>query len=193
MRFGVYRSSFRSLIICVAVAVCLSASPLVNAAAEFPVRAGVFKTRLESDKAAYRVGEAIRLRVTFINSTDHYLNYKWLPVWGLSGLIVHDAHGNLVVSKGNRGGFVTSAATSQFTPGEVSVANFFDPETGRDSQWARLDYWGYNLNEPGVYTVAVFPTIFAWESFDQYSQKDAAWFHTSPTDKSNSVRIQIVQ
>jgi hypothetical protein len=189
----VYRSSLHSLIICVTVAVCLSASPLVNAAAQSPVRAGVFKTRLESDKAAYRVGEAIRLRVTFINSTDHYLNYKWMPVWGLSGLIVYDGHGNLVVSKGNRGGFVSTAATAQFTPREVSVADFPDPESGRNSQWARLDYWGYSLNKPGVYTIAVFPTMAAWESDSQYSQKGGPEFLTSPADKSNSVRITIVK
>ncbi len=186
-----YRSSFRSLIICVAVAVCLSASPLVNAAAEFPVRAGVFKTRLESDKAAYRVGEAIRLLVTFINSTDHYLNYKWLPVWGLSGLIVHDAHGILVVSEGNRGGLLRLPRRRSLRPGKSALRISPIPKrvgilTGC------LDYWGYNLNEPGVYTVAVFPTIFAWESFD-HTANSAAWFHTSPTDKSNSVRIQIVQ
>jgi hypothetical protein len=136
-RLGVYRGSLRSLILCVAVAVGLSASPLVNSAAEFPVRAGILRTRLESDKAAYRVGETIRLRVTFINSTDHYLNYKWMPVWGLCGLIVHDGHGNLVVSKGNRGGFVSTAATAQFRPREARVADFYDPEAKLQVSTAR--------------------------------------------------------
>ncbi|HLY02981.1 MAG TPA: hypothetical protein VKR56_10885 [Candidatus Cybelea sp.] len=130
--------------------------------------------------------------MTFINSTDHYLNYKWMPVWGLCGLVVHDGLGNLVVSKGNRGGFVSTAATAQFTPGEVSVADFRDPESGRNSQWARLDYWGYSFNKPGVYTIVAFPTIAAWESDSQYSQKGGPEFLTSPADKSNSVRIKIV-
>ena len=184
-----------SLILCAAIAVSLSAPPLVNSAAGFPVRTGIFRTQLESDKAVYRAGQPIRLRIIFINNTDHYFNYRWMPVWGLCGLIVDDEQGHLLVSKGNRGGFVSSGMAAQFRPREIKVADFYDPETKDNplSQWVRLDYWGYDLNNPGVYTIMAFPTIAAWESYSQYSQKGGPEFLTSSADKSNAVHIMIVK
>jgi hypothetical protein len=117
-----------------------------------------------------------------------------MPVWGLCGLFVHDEQGHLLISKGNRGGFLASGGAAQFKPHEVLVADFGDPETGYDtrSQWARLDYWGYDLDEPGVYTIMAFPTVAAWEAGDKPDSVGPE-FLTSPSDKSNSVRIQIVK
>ncbi len=82
-----------------------------SAAAGLPVHAGIFVVRLESDKAVYRLGEPIRLRVTVRNNTPRRYAVMWMQVWGLCDLTVLNSEGQSLSSTGNRGGFVSGAQT----------------------------------------------------------------------------------
>jgi len=52
----------------------------------------------------------------------------------------------------------------QFSPREAVVMGSTEPEAGNTlSKWANIKYWGYDLNEPGNYTITALLNMGAWE------------------------------
>jgi len=183
----------RSLLVCASLALLLTALPIVNSADEFPLRAGIFRTRLQSDKTLYRIGEPIKLRLTVTNITARPYGAMWLPEFANFKLIVANSQGRTLTSKGTRVGYnVSYGDIAQFPPGKTLVSKFVNPEAGNKSlsEWAPIEYWGYDLGEPGDYTITALPSFGAFEVIDN-GKSTGSEFSISPADKSNVVHITI--
>jgi hypothetical protein len=153
-----------------------------------PMGAGTLRITLESSKAVYILGERITLRLTVHNETGLHIGVMGAPPYGLCRLFVLNAQGQRMPSTGEWG-YRTGLVAWEFSPGQVQVARFSDPESKWSIQeWADIKYWGYKLNKPGAYTIFSVPTI---EAFARANNGMIGHQTIPESNKSNEVHIQV--
>lgn len=112
--------------------------------------------RIESERASYRVGDSIRVRLTFRNASAYTVRYGTAPHIYQARLQVYDEAGRLVEPSipsnvtGRLGG-----PERQFKPG----AEFTLKSQGLRNEWLNLQDWGYDLREPGRYRIVGTPSL----------------------------------
>jgi hypothetical protein len=185
-------------LLCASIALFLAALPSAVSSEQeaakvvLPVRAGIISIRLESNKAIYRRGEAIELRVTLVNHTSKYYAVpEMLTPWMLCRLSIRNGQGRPVrVSLRNNHLFIGNGAITDTLPPNRSVpVTFWAGPTGFQA-WTDINYWGYELSRPGDYTIVGSPAIDALERIgDRLGNR----FLVSPTETSNTVHIKILK
>jgi hypothetical protein len=149
---------------------------------------GIFGIRLEANKSVYHSGEVIELRVTVHNNTDQTYYVTDVPPWGMSKLLILNEQGQPLKPKRFPLGY-------EMVPNFVRIVSagmtFINDYNGIEDyhiirQWAKIDYWGYDLTAPGKYTISAIPTITAFQQARPY-------FTTSGLDKSNTIKIEILK
>jgi hypothetical protein len=185
----------RGLLLCVGIVVLLS--PLLQRASAgqapaSPVRAGIISIRLESNKAVYRVGEAIKLRVTLINHTANKYLIPLVSGWNLCSLSVRNGHGQPTrTTLRNRPG-VTGDDRMYVLPPNGSLALIFWPQaSGSPQNWTDIKYWLYDLDKPGDYVIVGHPNL--WWVSESIGDHLGNRFTVSPQEKSNTLHIRIVK
>lgn len=102
---------------------------------------------LVSDRSAYKVGEPIKLRLSLTNASSQAIKIQPMPPLGVANLVVLDDHGNKV--EPNKGASMQFGSGPRLTvqPGErISVR-------GLKGELIDLMEWGYDLKDPGRYTI----------------------------------------
>ncbi len=175
-------------LIALLAAVCLAATGARNARADDGAT-GLFSLRLEASKPVYHVGEDIELRLTIHNNSDQTYYIKIAAPWQLCKLDVTTEQGQPLtpqsVPRAYEIGPSPDAYLRKMSPRMTFVATYDAlPNSGVMRDWAKINYWGYQLNAPGRYTITANPAISGF-------QNDHPWFTTSSRDKSNAVEIEI--
>lgn len=169
-------------------AFCLAPAGARSARADDGV-AGRFSLQLEASKSVYHVGEAIELRLTIHNNTDQTYYIEIAAPWQLCRLDVATEQGRPLtpqsLPRAYQIGPSPHAYLRKVSPGITFVATYDElPDSGVMRNWAKIDYWGYQLNAPGKYTITAIPSISGF-------QDGQPWFTTSGRDRSNTVEIEI--
>ena len=156
-----------------------------------PIRCCIIETKLESNKAEYRVGEPILLRVTFINRTAQWVDFIPIAPYYLS-LRVLDPSNNLLSSSGVRGPFNAQAriSTMKLDPGEAAVTGFNDTRisephvVGPWREWTDIRDWGYDPTRAGIYAISITSGKVGAIEADEHE-------FVTPVSESNTLRITI--
>jgi hypothetical protein len=72
------------------------------------------------------------------------------------------------------------------------VAQSFGPDNKTLSEWTSIEIWGYDLAEPGSYSITAVLNMGAYELTKDLKVAGTGFF-TSPADNSNTVHIQVVK
>lgn len=114
---------------------------------------------LESERSTYHAGEPVRLRVALHNTAAVPVSFVPLPAQLLVKLIITRQDGTEVPKRWSGGGGGTSGVTSTtLEPGQTWVVRAWLVRADTTA-WQPLNYWGYDLREPGHYTVVGIPFI----------------------------------
>jgi hypothetical protein len=188
--------SSQALFLWVAIAFFTGMRFTASAGEEPSVRSGVFAIRLECDKAVYKVGEQVNLRITLTNKSRHPFAIFMEPPWGLVKLDILDGEHRPVPQSSElvgRGLLTATNYVREFPPGKVMVQGYLDPPSslGTYYEWVDLKLWRYDLKDPGDYTISATPTFAAFERA-QDGHIVGPMF-TPSADMSNSVHIKVAQ
>jgi hypothetical protein len=152
-------------------------------------RNGIFSTQLETDKSVYTLGEPVEVRLTIRNiSGGQYGIDQWQP-WVLGSLTIFDSHEQRVPvsvlprSRAERSGGL--AAAWFLAPGESQTVLYYQLGDHAPHEWAPIQYWGYRLEKPGTYKLAMTMSLHAWLITDH-----APTFFDN-TFPSSSVQIEV--
>jgi hypothetical protein len=158
------------------------------------MRSGIFELRLEPERAVYRIGDPIRLRVTLFNRTQQdYFAFSY-PPYDLSKLRILSDDGHLLAQR-SIPGFAMARSTSMPSllefPAGKALDEYPDPrDSWKPKEWFRC--WGYDLDHPGDYTITAIPTVGAFQRLPN-GKSEGQEFVTSPLDISNSVRLKVIK
>lgn len=111
------------------------------------------RLRIETDRAVYRAGDSVAIRLAFTNTAATALRYVPRPVWSESRLVVTDSSGRAVAPVGPRHGYHQISTITSTLPGGVTRVRTFGGE------WIDLRRWGYDLLKPGRYTIEGAPLL----------------------------------
>jgi hypothetical protein len=159
-------TTFFRFVIYTTGALLQSAQALATPAPGLPVRAGVIIARIETNKSVYQLGEPILLRLTLINTTGQPIfSGVGAPYW-MSDLKVSNAGGKPVFPGGGRGRNIGAMGGRIYSialmPGKPVLVGYNDPDSdGTRVEWADIREWGYDLREPGNYTIRAVAAITA--------------------------------
>ena len=113
---------------------------------------------LQSERPTYRAGEAIRIRVALHNTADVPVSFAPYPPGSMVKLVITRQGAGDVEKRWDGGGGGTTGVTSTtLEPGQSWVLR------ADTTDWLPLNYWGYDLREPGHYTIAAIPIILGIE------------------------------
>ena len=118
----------------------------------------VVEAVLESEHPTYHVGDRIRLRVALHNTASVPVSFVPYPSNLMVSLRITRQDGSEARRRWSGGGGGTSGVTSTtLEPGQTWVVR------ADTTEWTPLNYWGYDLREPGHYTVVGIPQIMGIE------------------------------
>jgi hypothetical protein len=118
----------------------------------------VVEAVLESEHPTYHVGDRIRLRVALHNTASVPVSFVPYPSNLMVSLRITGQDGSEARRRWSGGGGGTSGVTSTtLEPGQTWVVR------ADTTEWTPLNYWGYDLREPGHYTVVGIPQIMGIE------------------------------
>jgi hypothetical protein len=111
--------------------------------------------RVETDRATYRVGDTVAVRIALTNVGEAPVTFtQWAP-WHIVRLVVSDEQGRLVApAYPVYGEDAISTHRGTFAPGDTVVW------TWKRQAWFDLRRWGYDLRAPGRYTIAGVPLVY---------------------------------
>jgi hypothetical protein len=116
--------------------------------------ARVIEAVLESERPTYHVGDAIRIRVGLHNTASVPVSFAPYPPSSMVKLIITRQDGSEVERRWAGGGGGLSGVTSTtLEPGRTWTLR------ADTTEWLPLNYWGYDLREPGHYTIVGIPQI----------------------------------
>jgi hypothetical protein len=139
---------------------------------------------LTSERAAYRSGESVRIKIAVQNVAPVRLDLPLGPPWDDAVLTIRESNGSVVARSiapehpVKSGSFGTSSLEPQeymAQPKPVSTYTSLVDNNG----FVNLRGWGYNLSQPGTYTVQA-----AWFLGRDSAGKDVF-------ARSNQVRLTI--
>lgn len=159
---------------------------------ELPTHSGIFGIRLETSKKIYRVGEPVEVRISVHNETSDVYEADSVPPWGLCDLTILSSGGQaLPAADVSRAVRRSSIAIREYLPGSTHSIGYDTPEApGIFHDWADISHWGYDIKEPGEYTIAAIPEV---RGFARTGPNKGAYFISSSSDKSATVRIKVVK
>jgi hypothetical protein len=109
---------------------------------------------IDTDRARYRVGDSIRVRVSFFNtSNERILFFPQGPAQDAE-LIVWGEDGQAVKPTGQKAPPVSTSGMPQGLDPHKRV-----PWGWKNDEWMYLSNWGYQLREPGRYTIRGLPRL----------------------------------
>lgn len=113
--------------------------------------------RIESEKAIYRVGDSIRVRLTFRNVSDHTIHYGAAPYDKQARLWVYDDAGRVVEPNipSSVRGRIGGPERRLKAGAEFTLKSWQRPR----KEWLNLRDWGYDLSKPGRYRVVGVPAL----------------------------------
>lgn len=168
--------------------------------AKLPVRPGIFSIRLESNKPVYEAGDRIALRLIITNNTNRPYAAEYAPPSGLCDLLVFDDRGQRVPPSSTAYAGFGGPGPYEFTAhASVRALTYYPRGTitflpGRaparlSPEWEDLSSFGYNLKQPGTYTLVAIPKIRGFER----TPAGVVSFTGSPSERSNTVKIEIAK
>jgi hypothetical protein len=109
---------------------------------------------IDTERTTYRVGDSIRVRVSFVNTADHRIGFFPQGTHYDTELIVWGADGRVVKPTGQKAPpIATSGAPAMLLPHQTV------PWGWADAEWLYLSDWGYQLRAPGRYTIRGLPRL----------------------------------
>jgi hypothetical protein len=107
---------------------------------------------VETDRATYRVGDTIRVRVSLANFSTQPITFSPAPPWALVSLVTA------------RGGQTVKVDHKPWgDPGDGVATTLEAHQTvvwsWNKAEWFPLAAWGYELRESGTYTIHGIPQI----------------------------------
>jgi hypothetical protein len=173
------------------VILAMATAPISMAQAQSneTIGTGTFSIRMEAEKAEYRLGEPIKVRLTIHNNSGQTYRLSALAPWGMFGLEILDGHGDPLPSKGLAVGYRMSPSDlRRYPPGTTHTLTFAEPaDNSTVGEWAPIDYWGYHVTEPGSYTLIAIPNNHLAVTLDT----GGYFFSLSNQNRSNAVRIKV--
>jgi hypothetical protein len=135
------------------IAISVGVGPLVG---QSPSDDGRYvHLRIETDRASYRTGDSISLRIAFTNTGATPIRYVPIPAWVSSRLKVTDDGGRVVVPTSKPTGFsMIRSIQSTLLPGATRLQ-----KSDVLSEWADLRRWGYDALRPGRYSIEGAPLL----------------------------------
>jgi hypothetical protein len=119
--------------------------------------------QVETDKATYRLGEPVQVRITIRNDSATEYDVLAVAPWVLSDLVVFDATTGQKVSASitpTHPGFASRVSAWDLTPGKSVITEY---RTLGDltmwHKWSPIAFWGYGLSVPGSYTIGAVPAL----------------------------------
>lgn len=109
---------------------------------------------IETDRAAYHVGDSVRVRVTIRNTTATAIEYVSQPPIVQARLRVLDAVGQQVPAESSQAA-QDLGSTRPVTLGAGAQYAI----RWRGQEWLNLEDWGYVLRTPGRYTIVGIPGV----------------------------------
>ena len=110
--------------------------------------------QIETDRTTYRVNDSIRVRVWLVNTSDHRIAFFSGGVQYDAELIVSGSDGRRVKpTMYKRPPASTSGAPAVLLPRQTAAWGW------TSDKWMPLAYWGYQLREPGQYTIRGLPRL----------------------------------
>lgn len=109
---------------------------------------------IETSQSAYRIGEPIGVRVSLVNTSDQRIAFFSSGTQYDVDLIVAGSDGQRVKATGHK----VPPAASSGAPA-VLLAGQTVPWGWREGDWMYLSEWGYELREPGTYTIRGLPRL----------------------------------
>jgi hypothetical protein len=173
------------------VILAMATTPMSMAEAQSSETIGIdtFSIRMETDKAAYRLGEPIKVRLMIHNNSGQTYRLSALAPWGMFRLEILDGQGDPLPSKGLTVGYRMSPTDlRRYPPGTTHTLTFAEPaDSSTVGEWAPIDYWGYRLTEPGSYTLIAIPNNHLAVTLDA----GGYFFSFSNQNQSNAVSIKV--
>lgn len=113
------------------------------------------RMRIETDRATYRAGDSIAIRIAFTNTASTPIRYVAIPAWDSSRLRVTDDGGRVVAPTSPPSAYGVISTIRATLPGGVTRVRKWLP----GGEWADLRRWGYGTLGPGRYTIEGAPLL----------------------------------
>jgi hypothetical protein len=110
--------------------------------------------RIETSRAAYHVGDTVKVRLAYSNRASAPIRFHRYPPWGSARLVLSDEAGHVVVPPHEPAGFYLIGSHSEDLPGGETRVRQWDKR-----EWFDLQLWGYRLLPPGRYTLRGAPML----------------------------------
>lgn len=161
------------------------------ASAEQMSRGGLFSVQLVTDKTAYRVGELVRVKLTIRNISGTEYGVLAVAPWVLSDLVVLDATGRKVPPSitPTHPGFASRVSLWDLTPGKSATSEYYTLGGSTLYEWSPIAFWGYELSQPGRYTITAAPELTAF----RYTSGGIRRLNGAVAADAPSVKIEILK
>lgn len=122
---------------------------------EFPRQAQAGPLRdvrltIDTDRKTYRVGDSVAVRLSLTNMSENRIPFVPQPPWALATLII-TRNGQALPRGAFGAGVGTTGQPAFLGPKESRFWNW------QDHLWFSLRHWGYDLRQPGQYTIVGTP------------------------------------
>jgi len=130
---------------------------------------------IETDRATYRAGDSVRVRIALTNVSDVPISFTPFPPGDMVKLVV-TRNGQRIAPTLTFGGAGVSSPATTLDPHRSWTLSWLN------DSWFTLADYGYVVRAPGTYTLQVIPLIFGpWVIADITTvRSNAATFSVTP-------------
>lgn len=149
-----------------------------------PLPRGILTFRLATDKSVYQANESIKIRLSILNNAVEDYAIPHVPPYALCDLKVWDDKNDVLRGKvANAPGYSLGGLAIKYPAGTMQVLSYQWSSLEPRVYWFPLSYWGYELKQPGIYTIRASAKFTTWSV--------GGGPHFSFLGDSNSARIKI--
>jgi hypothetical protein len=138
---------------CAALLLTFSSALLGAQQPPLSTRARDIRLTIETDRSIYHVGDSITVKVSLTNLSNSPVPVVPLPPWYIAHLIITTQGGRVVTPVRSPGAGSVDMQARRLKPHETVVWSW----TGQE--WSSLRLWGYELNQPGHYSIVGVPQV----------------------------------
>jgi hypothetical protein len=110
------------------------------------------RATVETDRTTYHAGDPIRVRISLTNVSNRPITFSPAPPWAVVRLVA--ARGGQAVQTNHKPwGDPGDGIATTLEAHQTVVWN------RNNAEWFPLEAWGYELQEPGTYTIRGIPQI----------------------------------
>jgi hypothetical protein len=110
--------------------------------------------RIETSRAAYHVGDTVKVRLAYSNRASAPIRFIQYPPWGAARLVLSDGTGHIITPPhGPADIYLVGTHREELPGGETRVRGW------NNQEWFDLRLWGYRLLPPGRYTLRGAPML----------------------------------